>query len=156
MLSSAVFQIQTGIQIFVLPEKEIAAYFFNDLERLNGEETNDFARKKILFYPTSHKRPYEIEKVDSTNLLLRTEVLNRLSDGSRKLAVVTYPEALCEKVITKQYLSKNKLKLQIGEKVSLDFIIELLSEYEFERVDFVVEPGQFSVRGGLVDVFPFS
>ena len=156
IISSCAFDQLRGIHIFILPEKEIAAYFFNDMERLFGESSEDFAKKKILFFPTSYKRPYEIEKIDNTNVLLRTEVLNRLSDGSRKLVVVTYPEALAEKVVTKQYLSKNKLKFQTGESLSVDFVIDLLTEYEFERVDFVVEPGQFSVRGGLIDVFPFS
>jgi len=155
-VSAGVFDTLKGVHVFILPDKESSAYFFNDLERIFGERAEDFARKKILFYPTSYKKPYEIENVDSTNVLLRTEVLNRLTDGSRKVAIVTYPEALAEKVVTRQYLSKNKLIVQVGEKISLDFTIELLMEYDFERVDFVVEPGQFSVRGGLVDVFPFS
>ncbi len=156
MVAGCVFDITRGIYLFILPEKETAAYFLNDLERIFGERTEDYARKKVLFFPTSYKRPYEIEKIDNTNVLLRTEVLNRISGGARKLAIVTYPEALSEKVITKQYLSRNTLKLKSGEKVNMDFTIDLLTEYEFERADFVVEPGQFSVRGGIIDIFPFS
>ncbi|MCF8236435.1 MAG: transcription-repair coupling factor [Bacteroidales bacterium] len=156
LLAAAVFELASQNHLFILPEKEIAAYFYNDLENLFGEGGADFARKRILFFPTSYKRPYEIEKLDNTNVLLRTEVLNRIGSTKRKTAVVTYPEALCEKVITRQFLSQNTLKLKSGEKISFDFAIELLTEYEFERVDFVVEPGQFSVRGGIIDIFPFS
>lgn len=156
IISATVFDLARGIHLFILPDRETAAYFFNDLEHLMGESIEDFAKKKILFFPTSYKRPYEIEKTDNTNVLLRTEVLNRLSGGARKLAVVTFPEALSERVVNKKYLKKNRLKLHAGEEVTLDFTIDLLMEYEFERVDFVVEPGQFSVRGGIIDIFPFS
>ncbi|MDZ7742096.1 MAG: transcription-repair coupling factor [Bacteroidota bacterium] len=156
LFAAAVFDQHAGFHLFVLPEKEIAAYFYNDLESIFGEKNADFNKKKILFYPTSYKRPYEIEKIDSTNVLLRTEVLNRIASTKRKTVVVTYPEAMSEKVVTRNYLAKNTLKLKVGEKVSLDFTTDLLMEYDFERVDFVVEPGQFSIRGGIVDIFPFS
>lgn len=156
VIASCVFDQSSGIHLFVLPEKEVAAYFYNDMENLFGEKSSDFAKKKILFFPTSYKRPYEIEKIDNSNVLLRTEVLNRIASTKRKTAIVTYPEALSEKVITRQYLAKNTLKLKSGEQISLDFAVDLLMEYDFERVDFVVEPGQFSVRGGIVDIFPFS
>ncbi|MCF8228136.1 MAG: transcription-repair coupling factor [Bacteroidales bacterium] len=156
LMASAVFDVHAGFHLFILPEKELAAYFYNDLESIFGEKNADFNKKKILFYPTSYKRPYEIEKIDNTNVLLRTEVLNRIASTKRKTAVVTYPEAMSEKVITRNYLSKNTLKMKVGEKISLDFTTDLLMEYDFERVDFVVEPGQFSIRGGIVDIFPFS
>jgi transcription-repair coupling factor (superfamily II helicase) len=156
LFAAGVFDISQGFHVFVLPEKEMAAYFYNDLESLFDEKNADFNKKKILFYPTSYKRPYEIENIDSTNVLLRTEVLNRLASTKRKTAIVTYPEALSEKVVTRSYLSKNTLTLKSGERVTLDFTIDLLLEYEFERADFVLEPGQFSVRGGIIDIFPFS
>lgn len=156
IISSCVFDASAGIHLFIVPEKENAAYFYNDMENIFGEKSEDFSKKRILFYPTSYKRPYEIEKIDNTNALLRTEVLNRIASTQRKTVIVTYPEALSEKVITRQYLSKNTLKLKTGEKVGIDFATDILLEYEFERVDFVVEPGQFSIRGGIIDIFPFS
>ncbi len=148
----------TGKQqhLVVLPEKEQAAYFYNDLENLLVDAQTDHHKKKVLFYPTAYKRPYEPENLDTAYQLSRTEVLNRFLGGDRKTIVVTYPEALAEKVITKQYLSKNLMKLRQGEEVSLDFMVELLQEFRFEAVDYVAEPGQFAVRGGIVDVFSFS
>ena len=142
--------------LIVLPDKEQAAYFYNDLENLFDESKADHNKKRVLFYPTAYKRPYEPEKLDTAYQLSRTEVLKRFLSGDRKTIVVSYPEALAEKVITKQYLSKNLMKLKQGEEISLDFMVELLHEYNFEAVDFVAEPGQYAIRGGIVDVFSFS
>lgn len=148
----------TGKQqhLVVLPDKEQSAYFYNDIENLFGEQEKDHNKKKVLFYPTTYKRPYEPEKLDAAYQLSRTEVMSRFLEGTRKTIVITYPEALAEKVITKRYLSKNIMKLHKGEEVSLDFISDLLTEFNFEVVDFVAEPGQFAIRGGIVDVFSYS
>lgn len=156
LVMSAVFDVNGGQQLMIYPDKESAAYFYNDLENLFNERNLDYNKKQILFYPTSYRKPYEPEKADNTYILSRAEVLSRLSVSQRKTIIVTYPEALAEKVVTRNYLNKNTLKLKIGEKVSLDFVADVLSEYNFERVDFVVEPGQFSIRGGILDVFSFS
>jgi len=142
--------------LVVLPDKEQSAYFYNDLENLFDERETEHNKKRVLFYPTTYKRPYEPEKLDAAYQLSRTEVMNRFLEGTRKTIVVTYPEALAEKVITKRYLSKNIMKLRKGEEVSLDFISDLLIEFNFEVVDFVAEPGQFAIRGGIVDVFSYS
>lgn len=142
--------------LFVLPDKESAAYFYNDLENLLGERSMNYNRKKVLFFPTSYKRHYQIEDTDNTNLLSRSEVLGRLGTEDRHSMIVTYPEALSEKVVTRTFLKKNLFKIKKGDVLSLDFIGDLLAEYAFERVDFVLEPGQFSFRGGIVDVFSFS
>lgn len=135
--------------LFILTDKEEAAYFLNDLEKLIGKD-------KVLFFPQSYKKPYEAEHIDNANILLRAEVLNRVLHSTQQINIVTYPEALTEKVVTKAHLSKNTLELKHKEKVSIDFIVDVLIEYGFERVDYVIEPGQFSVRGGIVDVFSFS
>ena len=142
--------------LVVLPDKEQAAYYYNDIESLLDESELELNQKKVLFYPTSYSRPYEPEKVDRAYQLSRTEVLKRTMSGDKKTIIVTYPEALAEKVITKKYLSKNLMKLKVGEEVSLDFITDLLYELEFELADFVSEPGQFAIRGGIVDVYSFS
>ena len=145
-----------GQHLIVCADKEDAAYFYNDLESLLGERGMDYSKKQVLFYPTSYKRPYEPEKPDNTYILSRTEVLQRVSTSERKTLIVSYPEALSEKVFTRKLLAKNTFKLKVGEKINLDFLTDLLYDYEFENVDFVVEPGQFAIRGGLVDVFSFA
>jgi transcription-repair coupling factor (superfamily II helicase) len=135
--------------LLILQDKEEAAYYLNDLEQLIGEQD-------VLFYPGSYRRPYQIEETDNANVLLRAEVLNRINSRKKPALIVTYPEALFEKVVTKKELDKNTLKVSVGDKISMDFINEVLFEYEFKRVDFITEPGEFSVRGGIVDVFSFS
>ena len=150
------FRQMGGQHLIVCADKEDAAYFYNDLESLLGERGMDYSKKQVLFYPTSYKRPYEPEKADNTYILSRTEVLQRVSTSERKTLIVSYPEALSEKVFTRKLLAKNTFKLKVGEKVNLDFLTDLLYDYEFENVDFVVEPGQFAIRGGLVDVFSFA
>ena len=150
------FRRMGGQHLIVCADKEDAAYFYNDLESLLGERGMDYSKKQVLFYPTSYKRPYEPEKADNTYILSRTEVLQRVSTSERKTLIVSYPEALSEKVFTRKLLAKNTFKLKVGEKVNLDFLTDLLYDYEFENVDFVVEPGQFAIRGGLVDVFSFA
>jgi len=142
--------------LVVMPDKEQAAYLYNDLENLLGDAEADYGKKRVLFYPTTYKRPYEPDLTDKAYQLSRTEVLNRFVTGEKKTLVISYPEALAEKVITKQFLTKNTMRLKTGEEVSQDFIIDLLLEYGFERVDFVAEPGQFAIRGSLVDLFSFS
>ena len=150
------FRQMGGQHLIVCADKEDAAYFYNDLESLLGERGMDYSKKQVLFYPTSYKRPYEPEKPDNTYILSRTEVLQRVSTSERKTLIVSYPEALSEKVFTRKLLAKNTFKLKVGEKVNLDFLTDMLYDYEFENVDFVVEPGQFAIRGGLVDVFSFA
>ena len=135
--------------LLILNDKEQAAYHLNDLENILGDES-------VLFYPGSYRRPYQIEETDNANVLLRSEVLNRINSRKKPALIVTYPEALFEKVVTKKELEKNTLKISVGEQLSIDFVNEVLFEYNFKRVDFVTEPGEFSVRGGILDVFSFS
>ena len=150
------FRQMGGQHLIVCSDKEDAAYFYNDLENMLGERGMDYSKKQVLFYPTSYKRPYEPEKPDNTYILSRTEVLQRVSTSERKTLIVSYPEALSEKVFTRKLLAKNTFKIKVGDKVNLDFLTDLLYAYEFESVDFVVEPGQFAIRGGLIDVFSFA
>ena len=135
--------------LIVFNDKEEAALYLNDLEQLCGE-------KDVFFYPGSYRRPYQIEETDNANVLLRAEVLNRINSRKKPAVIVTYPDALFEKVVTRKELERNTLKVAINDKLSIDFVNEALFEYQFKRVDFVTEPGEFSVRGGIVDVFSFS
>ena len=135
--------------LLVLDNKEEAAYYLNDLEQMIGEQD-------VLFYPASFRQPYALEETDNANVLLRAEVLNRINSRKKPAIIVSYPEALFEKVLSRKDLDKTTLKVSVGDKISIDFINEVLFEYEFKRVDFITEPGEFSVRGGIVDVFSFS
>ena len=153
---TALFERQNTNIIAIISDKEKAAYFLNDIESVLEEQELPFHKKKVLFFPTSYRRPYELEKTDNSNVLLRTEVLKRLGNSRRPTIVVTYPEALSEKVISQAFLKKNTFRIKTGEQLNMDFVADLLLEYNFERVDFVVEPGQFAIRGGLLDVYSYS
>ena len=135
--------------LLVFNDKEEAAFYLNDLEQLLNT-------KDVLFYPGSYRRPYQIEETDNANVLLRAEVLNRINSQKKPALIVTYPDALFEKVVTRKELERNTLKIAVSDALSIDFVNEVLFEYKFKRVDFVTEPGEFSVRGGIVDVFSFS
>ena len=153
--SSFSFVISNGFKqveksfLLIFNDKEEAAFYLNDLEQLCDE-------KNVLFYPGSYRRPYQIEETDNANVLLRAEVLNRINSQKKPAIIVTYPDALFEKVVTRKELERNTLKIVLNDSLSIDFINEVLFEYQFKRVDFVTEPGEFSVRGGIVDVFSFS
>lgn len=149
VVATALYFLQHRHMIFVLPEREEAAYFLSDLENL--------LEKEILLFPSSFRKSFEFTQVDSSNVLQRAEVLNELNHSSEYgKIIVSYPEAIAEKVIDRASLEKNTLEISKGNKLSIDFINEFLIEYDFDRVDFVYEPGQFSIRGGIVDIFSFS
>ena len=135
--------------LLLFNDKEEAAYYLNDLEALINDQD-------VLFYPGSFRRPYQIEETDNANVLLRAEVLNRINSRKKPAIIVSYTDAIFEKVVTRKELDKNTLKVSVNDKLSIDFINETLFEYNFKRVDFVSEPGEFSVRGGIIDVFSFS
>jgi transcription-repair coupling factor (superfamily II helicase) len=139
-----------GSHMLILQDKERAAYVYNDLQHLCGEKV------KPVFFPESYKVAYHPEAVDNANVSMRAEVLSLLNDKQQRKVIVTYPEALAEKVISREVLKKNILSLERNQDYSIDFINELLMEYEFVRVDYVYEPGQFAIRGGIIDVFSFS
>ncbi|MDC1108507.1 transcription-repair coupling factor [Flavobacteriaceae bacterium] len=145
---STIFSNNNKSILFILENKETAAYHFNDLEKFNNDN--------VLFYPESYKNPYATSNTDNSNVLLRADVLNKVNTNPNQYLVVTYYKALFEKVITKTELQKNTLRIKVDEELSIDFINEVLFEYEFSRVDFVTQPGDFSVRGGIIDVFSFS
>ncbi len=156
MLAAAAILKLSRPWLFVLSDRESAAYFFNDLEQLLGEFGLRYEERDTFFFPSSFKKPFSQPEQDNARLLLRAEVVNRLATKQRNSIVVTYPEALCEKVISRQILRKNTMGLRQGEEVSVDFIMDLLIAYGFDMADFVVEAGQFSIRGGIIDVFSFS
>lgn len=147
--SAAVCSQVPGNHLFILSDKEEAAYFLNNIEGLFPDNNN------ILFYPASFRTPYHFEEVDNANVVARAEVLDKINSG-KNTWIITYPEALFEKVPTQKNLTKNSYKVEVGKTYSIDFLKEVLLENHFEYVDFVYEPGHFSIRGGIVDVFSYS
>lgn len=147
---SALFSKSDYSQIFIANDKEEAAYFQNTLDLI-------IEKPKVHFFPDSFKRPMSYEELNNMNVLERTESINRINqyDGEGQI-VVTYPEAIFEKVVDPKLLDANKIIIAKGENLDVDTIIEVLVEYGFDRVDFVYEPGQFSIRGGIVDIFSYG
>ena len=149
VLTAVHFQTSPKTMVVLLNDKEDASYFYNDLLYLVGEAS-------VLLFPMSYKKAFQYEDVDNANILQRAEVLNVLNEATKNVIVVTYPEALSEKVINRKSLIANTLQIRVGDKLDLDFISEMLHSYDFERSDFVYEPGQFSIRGGIIDIFSYA
>ncbi len=149
LVITQIFQQTQRPILLITDDKEEAAYWLNDLETLLDKEN-------VLFFPSSYRRPYEIEETNNANVVIRTEVLNKLSTSKKPKIVVAYSDSLTERVVTKKALSSNTLKVKVGSDLGIEFIREMLFSYHFKQVDFVEEPGEFSIRGGIVDVFSFS
>lgn len=149
LFATALLQRAAGPFVFILDDLESAGYFYHDLTQVLGSE-------RVLFFPSSFRRAIKYGQKDAGNEILRTEVLSRLQKQEEGLCVVTYPDALAEKVVSRGELTEKTLKLHVGERVDLSFVTEVLRSYGFEFVDYVYEPGQFAVRGSIVDVFSFS
>lgn len=135
--------------VFVLNDAEEAGYFYHDLAQILNED-------QVLYFPASYRRAIKFAQKDPANEILRTEVLSRLAQVSAPFAIVTYPDALAEKVVSRQSLADKTLSITVGERVDIAFVEETLFEFGFKRVDYVYEPGQFAVRGSIIDVFSFS
>ena len=159
-------------QLLVAGNKEEAYYLQNDFETLLEETDAEVEQKRVLLFPSSYRtsrRPAgpmgqgqkveddggDLFATDNANIMQRSEVVKQLSSG-RPLLVVTYPQALSEKVVSSRTLTRNTLRVSKGARMSMDHVMEVLQDYDFERVDFVVEPGQFAIRGGILDVFSFA
>ncbi len=156
VLAAALIHSTNKSFLFILSDKERAAYFFNDLENLLAERDKSYENRSIFLFPSAWKKPYEYNETDNANVLLRTEVVNRLAAESDRTIIVSYPSAISEKVVSRKYLRKHMISVGTGETLDLDFFLDLLLEYGFEQSDFVVEPGTFCIRGGIMDVFSFS
>ena len=150
VLAAAVYQLSFQNYVFVMHDREEAAYFFNDLQNLIPD-------REILLYPSSYKKPYDIQETDNANILFRAEILNKINyKHSKGELIVTYPEALTEKVINKRSLLHHTITIKTGSLVDLKFLTETFFTYDFEKTDFVFEAGQFSIRGGIIDIFSYA
>lgn len=140
--------------LFVLQDADEAGYFYHDL-------TQVMSTQNVLFFPSSFKRSVKYGQRDSANEILRTEVLARVSardnQATESLLIISYPEALSELVVSKQHLDERRLSLKTGQQqIDITDIAHKLREYGFQEVDYVYEPGQYSVRGSILDVYSFS
>lgn len=149
MTIASLFSKRRGSYVCVLNDLEDAGYFYHDLVQLTGGDG-------IYFFPSAYRRAIKYGHVDPANEILRTEVLSTLQDPTAPFIIVTYPEALAEKVISREILKENTLKISVSERLDNMFVSDVLDEYGFEQVDYVYEPGQYAMRGSILDVFSFS
>ncbi len=141
--------------IFLFEDKQKAAYFYNDLERYYNDSEKEYNEKHVLFYPSSFFHENDANKLNNSNILLRTAILERLSLSTAKI-IVTYPQAFCEKTVDKKSFNKKIFTVSKNEELNIDELIDILDDFGFERSDLVYQAGQYSIRGGIIDVFSFS
>ena len=149
LVFSALAEKWQGSVLFVLQDAEEAGYFYHDLTQLMGD-------KRVLFFPSSYRRSVKYAQRDPANEILRTEVLSALSSKSGGMYIVSYPEAVAEMVVTKTKLDSRTLTLADGQTVSTADIERTLQDFGFREVDYVYEPGQYALRGSILDVFSYS
>mgnify|MGYP001235728387 CR=1 FL=1 len=133
--------------LFIAETLELAQFYLNDLETF-------IPKNNIYFFPSSFNSIKNIEDINTSSLLTRNQVLSK--NKHKKRIIITYPEAISEKIISKNIIENKTKKISTGDKISIEFLNEILFDYDFERVDYVTNPGEFSVRGGILDVFSFS
>jgi len=139
-----------GAHLIVFQDKEEAAYFYTDLVTLDGSPD------RTLFFPSSYKRSVQYQQTDEANIITRTQTLRRLSERRVASFIVSYAEALVESVVTRKQLGESTLEIKQGEKIDMAFLEEVLQTYDFQLVDFVHEPGQYAIRGGITDIFSYA
>lgn len=149
MIAASLFQKSDKNFIYILSEEETAGYFYHDLNQILSSD-------EILYFPSAYKRSIKYGQIDSSHEILRTEALSYLQSPNKRFLLVTYPEAIAEKVVSKEILEKNTLYITAGEEIDRSFVSEVLDTFGFEYVDYVYEPGQYAVRGSIIDVFSFA
>jgi transcription-repair coupling factor (superfamily II helicase) len=154
-VAATIWKLSPANHVFILNDKEEAAYFHNDLEHLTGA-------LDIFYFPDSFKKTGAFNELNSSHVMLRTEALSRFSAGlkrgepTHKKVLVTYPEALFEKVVNPGSLSKDMILIKVGETLQVEALMERFVTLGFKREDFVYEPGQFAMRGGILDIYSFG
>ncbi len=158
LIAASVIEQRSGVHVFVLTDREEAAYFLNDLEALRStdKEKRKAKDEDMFFYPAPSRSPYDPEGHHDGERVSRTEVLEALMTRPGRLVIVTYPDALIPLVMGKEEMAKNTMTVKRSEDLPIDALEEWLHETGFSRVEFVYEPGQFSIRGGIVDVFSYG
>ncbi len=149
LFAVSLFKKRPGTYLYILNDAETAGYFYHDAVQIMGSE-------RVLFFPSAYKRAAKYGQLDPANLVLRTEVLTRLQDPDEPLLIVSYPDALTEKTVSGEHLEKNTLKVKVGDRLDPSFVSEVLESFGFQQVDYVYEPGQYAVRGSILDLFSFA
>ncbi len=149
-LFQAVVSKSKGNHLLLFHDKEEAAYFYTDLVALEGNAD------RTLFFPSSYKRSVQYSQTDEAHIITRTQTLKRLNEQRVSSFIISHAEALLERVITRAELSRNTLELKTGEQIDREFLEEVMETYKFSLVDFVYEPGQYAIRGGIVDIFSYA
>ncbi|MDD2437783.1 MAG: transcription-repair coupling factor [Massilibacteroides sp.] len=149
MTIASLFTKRRGSYVCILNDQEEAGYFYHDLQQLMEDDS-------VYFFPSAYRRAIKYGHIDPANEILRTEVLSLLQEDTVSFIIITTPDALAEKVISKEALQQNTLRIHTGEKVDSLFVSDVLDQYKFEQVDYVYEPGQYAVRGSILDIFSFS
>ena len=157
MLAAKVTDGSAAPHLFILSSKERAAFFFNDLEKLLDDRNKPLTNKRVHYLPSSFKRAHTTDELDNSNVKLRSEIVNKLTrQPDSPCVIVTYPEALAEKVVTQQFVSQNSFIIKRDSEIPTDIFLDFLYEFEYLQEDFVFEPGQFAWRGSIFDIFSFS
>ncbi len=149
LFAVSLFNKRPGTYLYILNDAETAGYFYHDAVQVMGSE-------RVLFFPSAYKRAAKYGQLDSANQVLRTEVLSRLQEPDEPLLIVSYPDALTEKTVSGEHLEENTLKVKVGDRLDPSFVSEVLESFGFQYVDYVYEPGQYAVRGSILDLFSFS
>lgn len=156
MAVAPMFSQLSSNQVFILPDRESSAFFYHDVEKLLNDVNRPLEQKCVHYFPASYRRPYDIEEVDNANIKLRSEIINKLLYNEGHCLIVTYPEAIAEKLTSTKFLKNNSFTVKKGELLPLDVFVNFLYEYQYQQEDFVFEPGQFAWRGAIFDIFSFS
>ena len=154
VLFASAAQRTSQIILFILQDAEEAGYFYHDMEQMLGNE-------KVFYFPSSYRRQIKYGQMDAASEILRTEVLARLSalsasPSAGSLYIVTHPEAVAELVVSRQRLDERCIRLRVGETHDSIVLQKTMLEYGFQEVDYVYEPGQFAMRGSIMDVYSYS
>ncbi|MEO6818874.1 MAG: transcription-repair coupling factor, partial [Ginsengibacter sp.] len=135
--------------IIILRDAEEAAYFHNTIENITGA-------LDIFYFPSSFKTKKNFHQLNSSHVMLRTEALTKISAGGNKKVIITYPEGLYEKVVLSKSLTENIIHFKKGENIKVDALLQRFVDHGFIRTDFVYEPGQFAMRGGIMDIYSYG
>lgn len=156
ILVAEAFAKQDKSFFFLFPNRDQATYFYHDIEKILLENSVDLSHRHVLFFPASFNKNFLWEEPDITHLKMRSEMIDKLVFSQDKLFMITYPDAVAEKLLDANYLLKNSMTLKVGEEIPIDILLEFLYQYEYSREDFVFQPGQFAWRGSIFDLFSYS
>ena len=156
LLTASLFEHLRQHQLFIFPERESAAFFYHDLEFLLHDQDKTLQEKKIHYLPASYRRASKYEEIDNANVKLRSEIVNKLTQEDGHYIIVSYPEAIAEKILSKKYIKSNSFTVTKNEILPVETFLDFLFEYGYKQEEFVFEPGQFAWRGGIFDVYSYS